>query len=79
MAEAANEKTSPEHKLRAELERESNTCKRQELLRALWRLGKDYRSGTSQSSAVTSRAPVGHTTHDRDSTNHRSPMPILVE
>jgi len=83
MAEAANEKTvedpSPEHELLAALERETNTCKRQELLKALWRLGKDYYSEPSQSSAVTSRALVGPTTHDLDSTNHCSPMPILVD
>jgi len=42
MAEAANEKTvedpSREHELLKALERETNTCKRQELLKALWRL-----------------------------------------
>ena len=83
MAEAVNEKTVedplPEHELLAALERETNTCKRQELLKALWRLDKEYRSEPSQSVAVTSRAPVGSTPNDRDSTNHCSPMPILVD
>jgi hypothetical protein len=83
MAEAANAKTiedpSPEHELLVALERETNTCKRQELLKELWRLGEDKLSEPSQSSAVTSRAPVGHTTHDRDSINHCSPMPILAD
>lgn len=77
MAQAANEKMvedpSSEQEVLAALERETNTCKRQELLKALWRLGKDHRAEPSQSSAVKNRAPVGSTTHDRDSTNHCRP------
>jgi hypothetical protein len=77
MAEAANEKTvenpSSEQELLAALARETNTCKRQELLKALWRLGRDNRAEPSQSSAVKKRAPVGPTTHDRNSINHCRP------
>ena len=65
MAEEANEKTVedpwPEHELLKALERETNTCKRQELLKALWRVGKDYGSESSQSSAVTNRTRLKST------------------
>ena len=53
MTEIANEKRienpSPEQELLARLERETNICKRQELLKAVWRLGKGHCSEKPQS------------------------------